>query len=98
MSTLLLSDTGEVALTLRGAAEDQILTTVRRWPHWQRVTIERDPSNAKRCLSVTLITDQLYESTVREILRRSFGMTFPIEGGSSEIEMKAHTRSRSSAR
>jgi hypothetical protein len=34
---------------------------------------------------VTLIADRAYESTVREILRRSFGMNFPEAGGSLEI-------------
>jgi hypothetical protein len=85
MTTLSISESGELCLTLRGAAEDRILTTVRRWPHWRRVDIERDPVNVAYCLSVTLITDQIYESTVRDILKRSFGMTFPEAGGNREI-------------
>jgi hypothetical protein len=85
MTTLSLAETGELSLTLRGAAENRILTTVRRWPYWQRVDIERDPANDAIYLGVTLIADRVYESTVREILRRSFGMTFPEAGGSSEI-------------
>jgi hypothetical protein len=85
MTTLSIAETGEISLTLRGAAENRILATVRRWPYWQRVAIERDPANAECCLAVTLITDRIYESTVREILSRSFGMTFPATGGSREI-------------
>lgn len=85
MTTLSISESGELSLTLRGAAEDRILTTVRRWPYWRRVDIERDPVNAARCLAVTLVTDQTYESTVREILKRSFGLTFPATGGSIEM-------------
>jgi hypothetical protein len=85
MTSLFISESGELCLTLRGAAENRILTTVRRWPHWRRVDIERDPVDAERCLSVTLVTEQTYESTVREILKRSFGMTFPASGGSSEM-------------
>jgi hypothetical protein len=85
MTTLSISETGELHLTLRGAAENRILATVRRWPYWRRVDIERDPMNAERTLSVTLCTDQIYESTVREILKRSFGLTFPPAGGSSEM-------------
>jgi hypothetical protein len=88
MTTLSISDSGELCLTLRGAEDNRILETVRRWPHWQRVAIERDPLNAERCLSVTLTTDQLYESTVREILKRSFGLTFPMTGGTSEMPPK----------
>jgi hypothetical protein len=94
MTTLSLHESGELHLTLRGAAEDRILTTVRRWPYWQRVDIERDPVDAKLCLAVTLITDRVYESTVREILSRSFGMTFPATGGSSEIDTKPPARLR----
>ena len=85
MTTLFISDAGELCLTLRGAAENRILTVLRRWPNWRRVDIERDPTNAAYTLSVTLVTDQTYESTVREILRRSFGMTFPAGGGSTEL-------------
>jgi len=85
MTILYTSGSGELCLTLSGAAENRILTTLRRWPHWSRVDIERDPLDAQHCLSVTLITDQEYESTLREILKRSFGMTFPAAGGSSEL-------------
>jgi hypothetical protein len=85
MSTLYMSASGELCLTLRGEAENRILTTLRRWPHWSRVDIERDPTNVERCLAVTLITDQVYESTVRAILKRSFGMTFPETGGTIDI-------------
>jgi len=85
MTTLSISESGELHLTLRGVAEDRILTTVRRWPHWRRVDIERDPMNAEHCLAVTLVTDQTYESTVREILKRSFDMTFPPAGGSCDL-------------
>ena len=94
MTTLSIAETGELHLTLRGAEENRILATVRRWPYWQRVDIERDPANAERCLAVTLIADRAYESIVREILRRSFGMTFPEEGGSSDIGPEPAPRSR----
>ena len=85
MTTLSIAETGELELTLRGEEENRILTTMRRWPYWLRVAIERDPVNAERTLAVTLTADRIYESTVREILRRSFGMTFPEAGGTHEI-------------
>ena len=85
MATLSLAESGELHLTLRGTDENRILATVRRWPYWQRVDIERDPSDAERCLAVTLIADRVYESTVRDILRRSFGLMFPEEGGTRDI-------------
>lgn len=94
MSMLFTSPSDELCLTLRGLEEDRVLATVRRWPHWRRVDIERDPANAERCLAVTLVTDPMFESTMREILKRSFGMTFPDEGGSCEIAPASQTSSR----
>ncbi len=94
MTTLFLSESGELHLTLYGEAENRILTTLRRWPHWQRVTIERDPANAAQCSSLTLITDQAYEATLREILKRSFDMTFPAVGGSTSIAPEPPTPTR----
>jgi len=85
MSTLSISESGEVRLTLRGAEENRILATVRRWPYWRRVALERDPANTERYLAVTLIADQAHETIVREILKRSFGLTFPLSGGSCEL-------------
>ncbi|MBX0329048.1 hypothetical protein K2Z83_15320 [Oscillochloris sp. ZM17-4] len=81
MTTLDLSVPDELRLVLRGADEDAILTTLRRWPHWLRAEVGHDPDNAAQVLTVTLITDRDQEATLREILRRSFGMTFPPEGG-----------------
>src|SRR6266508_3975444 len=68
MITLFVSAAGELCLTLRGADENRILTTLRRLPYWQRADIERDPDDPERCLAVTLIADQSHESLVREIL------------------------------
>lgn len=81
MATFELSTSGELRLTLRGTAENSILSTLRRWPHWLRAEVERDPEDAAQCVAVTLIADRAQEATLREILRRSFGMTFPPEGG-----------------
>lgn len=81
MATLSTGANGEVQLTLRGDDENRILATVRRWPYWVRADVERDPENAAKCLSVTLVADRLYESVVRDILKRSFSMTFPDAGG-----------------
>lgn len=94
LTTLSTSQTGELCLTLRGEAENRILTTLRRWPHWQRVTIERDPENADRCLAVTLVAEAAFESTIREILKRSFNLTFPEDGGTSELAAEAPAPAR----
>jgi hypothetical protein len=85
MSTLDKSVEGEIRLTLSGTEEERILATVRRWPQWLRAEVERDPADTGRILAVTLVTDQSQEATLREILRRSFGLVFPPEGGSAEL-------------
>jgi hypothetical protein len=74
-----------ISLTLRGAPEEIILATVRRWPHWSEVVVERDPVDSARCVAVTLITQRLYEPTLRSILERGFGLKFGAEGGESEM-------------
>jgi hypothetical protein len=85
MTTLSTSAAGELCLTLRGAEENRVLTTLRHWPYWRRADIERDPADPERCISITLVTDQIYEPMVRDILQRGFGLKFPAEGGSSEL-------------
>jgi hypothetical protein len=94
MTTLHRNEAGEWHLTLYGAAENRILTTLRHWPHWQRIAIERDPLDAQQCLTLTLITDQEHESTLREILQRSFAMTFPAAGGSMALGPEPVTSKR----
>jgi phage-related baseplate assembly protein len=86
MSTLDLSTPGELRLTLRGAEENTILATLRRWPYWLRAEVEHDPEDKAQCLAVTLITSRTQEATLREILRRSFGLTFPPEGGDTAMK------------
>jgi hypothetical protein len=81
MTTLDMSTPGELRLVLRGAAENAILNTLRHWPHWLRVELERDPADRTQYRSITLITGRNQEATIREVLRRSFRMTFPPEGG-----------------
>jgi hypothetical protein len=87
MTTLDLSIPGELRLTLRGQAENVILSTVRHWPHWLRAEVERDPLDVTQCLSVTLVTDRFQEPTIREILQRSFGMRFPLDGGDQALKV-----------
>ncbi len=86
MASLFINTQGEMCLTLRGAAEDRVLTTLRGWPHWSRADLERDPQDPGRYSAVTLITERMHETTIREILKRSFGMIFPPEGGSCAAE------------
>jgi hypothetical protein len=85
MTTLSTNAAGELSLTLRGEAENRILMTLRRWPHWQRVALDPDPTDSKRYIAVTLVADAMHEATIREILKRSFNLTFPAVGGTSEL-------------
>lgn len=87
MASLHMGAPGELWLVLHGAAENVILTTVRRWPHWLRVEVERDPEDTTQCVSVKLVTGSDQEATLREILRRSFGLVFPPEGGSRPLTL-----------
>ena len=96
MARLSIDASGEVWLTLRGENDNRILATLRRWPNWRRVDIERDPDDPSRALSVTLVADQSYEAIVRDILKRSFSITFPEAGGDvalpPEPEPRPHRR------
>ncbi|GAB4188311.1 MAG: hypothetical protein OHK0022_00130 [Roseiflexaceae bacterium] len=94
MASLFINHQGEMCLTLRGAAEDRVLTTLRGWPHWSRADIERDPQNPGSYRAVTLITARVHETTIREILKRSFGMIFPSEGGNCAAEELPVTQRR----
>lgn len=94
MTTLATSASGEIRLTLRGETENRILATLRRWPYWLRVDVERDPGDATRCLSVTLVADQIHETTVRDILKRGFGITFPAAGGDVDVPPAPPVRPR----
>lgn len=89
MTTLDMSTPGELRLVLRGAAENVILNTLRHWPHWLRVEVEHDPADRAEYRSVTLITGRNQEATIREVLRRSFRMTFPPEGGDRPLVVDA---------
>lgn len=89
MTTLDMSSPDELRLVLSGPAEQVILATLRRWPYWLRAEVERDPADTGQCLSVTLVTGRGQEATLREILRRSFGLTFPAEGGSRDLALPA---------
>lgn len=94
MTTLSKNAAGEVCLVLRGEAENRILTTLRHWPYWVRVDVERDPDDSARCLSVSLFADELHEPIVRDILKRSFGMTFPEDGGDAALSPEPPARPR----
>lgn len=85
MANLSKNAPGELHLTLRGETENRVLSTLRRWPHWLRCKVERDPADKTRCLAVTLVADEIHESTVRDILKRGFGVTFPDDGGEVDL-------------
>ncbi len=98
MAILDKSAPGELRLILSGVAENAILTTLRRWPHWRHAELERDPTDANQCLSITLVTGHEQEATLREILRRGFGLIFPAEGGSRVMAPVPASRLRQGGR
>lgn len=94
MATLDMSSPDELRLVLSGAGEEAILATLRRWPHWLRAEVEHNPTDTSQALSITLVAARSQETTLREILRRSFGLTFPTEGGSREMVEPPAPKSR----
>lgn len=95
MATLSISAEGELRLTLKGAEENDVLMTLRRWPHWLSATVERSPEDDAQIRSVTLVADPIHEPTLRGILKHGFGMTFPVDGGENEtvaVRTPASTR------
>ena len=73
----------EVELRL-GPHENEILSVVRKVGWWTRAEFEGQvPGNAE-VTAVLLRADRAMESTIREILHRSFQIVFPPEGGESE--------------
>lgn len=83
MPTLSLNVNGKLCLTLRGMDENPILATIRRWPYWQQVVLEPDPVDPTSYCAVTLVTDPIYETLVRDILQRGFAITFPSLDGAA---------------
>jgi hypothetical protein len=98
MASLSLSTAGELCLRLAGIEENAVLDALRRWPHWQRVVVERSPADASVCLSVMLTTDPANETALRGILKHGFGMTFPLGGGESEGRLPVAVRKPRQAR
>lgn len=80
MAYLSYPSPGEVQLRL-GPQENAILTAVRRWGWWTRAEVEgRLPGDAL-VAAVILTADRGGDATIRRILRLSFQLVFPPEGG-----------------
>jgi hypothetical protein len=73
----------EVQLRL-GPHENEILTVVRKCGWWIRAEFEGQIPGNPEVTAVILTADRAMDSTVREILHRSFQLVFPIDGGESE--------------
>jgi hypothetical protein len=74
----------EVQLRL-GAQEQAILTVVRRWGWWTRAEVEGRVSGEGQVTAVILTADRGSDQTIRTILRRSFQLVFPAEGGAGIV-------------
>jgi hypothetical protein len=70
----------EVQLRL-GAQEDAILTVVRHGRWWTHAEVEGHVPGDPQVTAVILTAERGADPTIRDILRRSFQLVFPTEGG-----------------
>ena len=73
----------EVQLRL-GAQEDAILRVVRHWGWWTYADVEGRLPGDPQVAAVILTAHRGADRTIREIMRRSFQIVFPPEGGAGE--------------
>ncbi len=83
MAVLMYPSPPEIQLKL-GPHENEILTVVRKCGWWTRAEFEGQVPGSPEVTAVILTADRAMESTIREILHRSFQLVFPAEGGESE--------------
>ena len=104
MAQLSYPSATEVQLRL-GDQEDAILTVLRRWGWWTRADVEGRLPGAAQVSSVILTAARGQDRTIRTILRRSFQLVFPAEGGAgvlttdapaAELAQRAETKRRRS--
>jgi hypothetical protein len=74
----------EVQLRL-GAQEDAILAVVRHWRWWTHAEVEGHVPGDPQVAAVILTAERGADQTIRDILRRSFQMVFPAEGGAGTL-------------
>ena len=77
----------EVQLRL-GPQEDAILTVVRGWAWWQRAEVEGRLPGDTQVSTVILTAERSADTTIREILHRSFQMVFPTDGGEGVLSVR----------
>ena len=81
---------GELELRL-GPKEDAILTVVRKWAWWTRAEVEGRVPGQSEVSAVVLTADRGTDPMIREILRRSFQLVFPVDGGEGTQVEPAYT-------
>ena len=84
MAYLSYPSTSEVQLRL-GAQEQAIFTVVRRWGWWTRAEVEGQVPGEGQVTAVILTAGRGSDQTIRRILRRSFQLVFPAEGGAGIV-------------
>lgn len=84
MAYLSYPSQAEVQLRL-GPQEDGILTVVRHCSWWTRAEVEGRLPGEARVSAVTLTAERAADATIREILRRSFQLIFPSDGGEGAL-------------
>ncbi len=86
----------EVQLRL-GPREDEILTVVGRWAWWTSAEVEGRMPGSTEVSAVILTAERATETTIREILHRSFRIVFPVTGGDGAL-VESGSASRRSVR
>lgn len=98
MASLTYPVDGELQLRL-GPTEDAILSVVRKWAWWTRAEVEGRVPGERQVVAVVLTADRACDPMLRDILRRSFQLAFPIDGGEGtqgniESDLSPKRRSR----
>lgn len=83
MAHLRYPSSSELELQL-GPHENEILSVVRHCGWWTRAKIEGRAPGEAEVVAVSLFADRSMDTTVREILQRSFQLIFPVDGGEGE--------------
>ncbi len=98
MAHLSYPSSTQVRLRL-GPRENAILTVVRKCSWWTGAEVEGRMAGDAEVSAVILTAERASDSTIREIMHRSFRLVFPEDGGEGMVaDQSAAVRPRRGAR
>ena len=98
MAHLIYPSETDVQLRL-DANEDAILTVVRHCGWWTQAEVQGRLPGSSLVAGVILTAERGHDSTIREILLRSFQINFPADGGEGiKLEGKSVTKAQRTPR